>query len=294
METQQHIEDFELDIEINRLDYHLDVKPTTFVSDELSKLAHGQLRTSTHKKAVFISSDYIYKGPYFSNVQGDRKRLLYNLYFTRALLTLEKHLKLSDHLKSIIDWHSVIKINNTNEYYLKQKSLGNLSKSENDLEIVSSKIEDNVKILRRGSHVNRLIELEKDASNFQNDNKQLCQASLQHFYLRYILNIGDSGTWNILVRRDGNKGICGIDFEEIRSEKANKVNDPITLLISKVSKRQKDLYQPFLNDVVIFKTKIELSEELAKMLSTSFKIDVESMNQRIEKYANCISKGTHN
>lgn len=294
METQQHIEDFELDIEINRLDYHLDVKPTTFVSDELSKLAHGQLRTSTHKKAVFISSDYIYKGPYFSNVQGDRKRLLYNLYFTRALLTLEKHLKLSDHLKSIIDWHSVIKINNTNEYYLKQKSLGNLSKSENDLEIVSSKIEDNVKILRRGSHVNRLIELEKDASNFQNDNKQLCQASLQHFYLRYILNIGDSGTWNILVRRDGNKGICGIDFEEIRSEKANKVNDPITLLISRVSKRQKDLYQPFLNDVVIFKTKIELSEELAKMLSTSFKIDVESMNQRIEKYANCISKGTHN
>ncbi len=224
-------------------------------------------------------------------MQGDTKKLLHNLYFTRALLTLEQHLKIPNHLQSIIDWDSVIKINNTNEYYLKQKSLGKLSTSENDYELVTTKVETDVKVFRRGSHVNRLIELEKDESNFQNDDeKQICQACVQHFYLRYILNIGDSGTWNILVRRDEIKGICGIDFEELRLEKAKKNNDPLTMIMSKVSKRQRDLYGSYTNDIVIFKNKIDLDDELAKTLSISFKIDVENMNRRIEEYANCIEK----
>jgi len=185
----------------------------------------------------------------------------------------------------------VIKIDNNNEYYLKQKSLGKLSKSENAYELVTTKVETDVKVLRRGSHINRLIELEKDQSNFQNDGKQqICQACLQHFYLRYILNIGDSGTWNILLRRDDIKGICGIDFEEIRSEKAKKSNDPLTMIMSKVSKRQRDLYKSYINDITIFKNKIDLGDELAKTLSISFQIDVEKMNERIEEYANCILK----
>lgn len=200
-------------------------------------------------------------------------------------------MKISDHLRSIIDWDSVIKINNTNEYYLKQKCLGKLSTSDDDHEIVTTKVETNVKVLLRGSHVNRLIELEKDESNFQDDDdKQILQACIQHFYLRYILNIGDSGTWNILVRRDGIKGICGIDFEEIRAEKAKKTNDPLTLILSKVSKQQQKIYESYTNKITIFKTKIDLSDELAKTLSTSFKIDVENMNKRIEEYANCMAK----
>ncbi|CAF0994819.1 unnamed protein product [Rotaria sordida] len=290
LNTHDQIINVEIDNEIIRLDYHLDIKPISFVSDELSKLAHGQRRTSTHKKAVFISTDYVYKGPYLASSQGDRKKLLYNLYFTRALLTLEQYLKIPDHLRSIIDWHSVIKIDDINEYYLKQKSLGKLSTLESDHEVVTTKVETNIKVLRRGSHINRLIELENDKSNFQNDKKYLCQACLQHFYLRYILNIGDSGTWNILVRRDHNQGICGIDFEEIRSEKSKKTNDPLTMIMSKVSKRQQDLYGSYINDIIIFKNKIDPADELAKILSTSFKIDIDNMNERIEKYANCILK----
>ncbi|CAF2020806.1 unnamed protein product [Rotaria magnacalcarata] len=287
---EQVTTDAELDNEIIRLDYHIDIKPTSFVSDELANLAHGQPRTSAHKKAVFISSDYIYKGPYLSNLQGDRKRLLYNLYFTRALLTLEQYLKIPEYMQSIIDWESVVKIDNTNEYYLKQKSVGKASLSENDHDRVTTKLETNVKILRRGSHINRLIELEKDESNFLDDKKQICQACLQHFYLRYILNIGDSGTWNILVRRDRNQGICGIDFEEIRSEKSKKTNDPLAILMSKISKRQQYLYGPFINDIIIFKNKIDSSNELAMTLSVSFKIDIETMNERIAKYNSCILK----
>ena len=242
------------------------------------------------KKLYYIALDYVYKGPYSSNLPGDTKKLLNNLYFTRALLTLEEYLKIPNHFRSIIDWHSIIKIVNTNEYYLKQKSLGKLSNSENDFESVTTKVETNVKVFRRGAHVNRLIELEKDQSNFQDYEKQICQASVQHFYLRYILNIGDSGTWNILVRRDDLKGICGIDFEEIRSEKAKKSNDPLMMIMSKVSKKQKTLYGSYTDLITIFKQKIDFSDQLAKTLSMSFKIDLQKMNERIEDYANCIQK----
>ncbi len=205
-------------------------------------------------------------------------------------MTLEEHLNIANDLRSIIDWDSIIKIVDTNEYYLKQKSLGILSTSENDYELVRTKVETDVKVLRRGSYVNRLIELEKDQTNFENDNKQICQACVQHFYLRYLLNIGDSGTWNILVRRDDIKGICGIDFEEIRAEKTKKTNDPLTMIMSKVSKRQKDLYGSYTNGITIFENKIDLDDDLAKTLSTSFKINIEKMNERIEEYKNCISK----
>lgn len=282
--------DDDCDTEILRLGYQLDVQPESFVSDDLSKLAQGQCRTSVHKKAVYISSDYVYKGPYSSNNPGDRKRFFYNLYFTRALITLEEHLKIPDEYRSIVDWHSIVKITNTNDYYLKQKALGELSSGDKNHEIMTTKIESNVKVLRRGSHINRLNELEKDKSNFKDENKEILQGCLQHMYLRYLLNIGDSGTWNILVRRDDVKGICGIDFEEIRAEKEKTANDPLTMIMSKVSKQQRDLYGKYTNGIVIFKEKIDLSSELAKTLSERFQIDVKSVNKRIEQYANCISK----
>jgi hypothetical protein len=62
------------------------------------------------------------------------------------------------------------------------------------------------------------------------------------------------------------------------------------MIMSKVSKRQRDLYGSYTNDIVIFKNKIDLDDELAKTLSILFKIDVENMNRRIEEYANCIEK----
>lgn len=58
--------------------------------------------------------------------------------------------------------------------------------------------------------------------------------------------------------------------------------------MSKVSKQQRDLYKSYINDIIIFEKKIDLNDELAKTLAESYKIDLESMNKRIEEYANCI------
>ena len=215
--------------------------------------------------------------------------MLHNLYFTRALLLLEEHLRVPDQHRSILDWRSIIWIEETDEYYLQHKSLGSLPQSEEDYEMVSTKVETNVKVLRRGSHVSRLIELEKDPTNFQASNDDMCQACIQHFYLRYLLNIGDSGTWNILVRRDGTRGICGIDFEEIRSNTHQSSRDPLTLLLSKVSKRQRELYGPYTHSIEVFRQRIDPADELAKTLSISFKLDVEQINARIDTYLNAIT-----
>ena len=276
----------ELDEEIIRLGYQLDIQDQAFLTDQLANLPHGQRRTSAHKKAVFISTDYVYKGPYRGNSPGDVKKFLNNLYFTRALIALEEDLKLSEDLRSIVDWHSVIKISDVDEYYLKQKALGNLSTDENDRELVTTKVEKNVQVLRRGSHIHRLVELENDQDNFP----EIYRATIQHFYLRYLLNVGDSGTWNILVRRDEDQRICGIDFEELRSEKVKKATDSLTMIMSKVSKRQRQLYQSYTNQIEIFRNPIELTSQLAQTLSISLKIDVEKMNKRIENYAKSLEQ----
>ena len=238
---------------------------------------------------MFVSSEHVYKGTYLASSPADRKKLLHNLYFTRALLLLEEHLRIPDQHRSILDWMSIIWIEDTDEYYLQHKSLGSLPQSEEEYEMVSTKVETNVKVLRRGSHVNRLIELEKDPSNFQAHNDDICQACIQHCYLRYLLNIGDSGTWNILVRRDGIRGICGIDFEEIRSNTHQSSRDPLTLLLSKVSKRQRELYGPYTNSIQVFPKRIDADDALATALSTSFKLDVEQINVRIETYLSAIN-----
>ena len=52
--------------------------------------------------------------------------------------------------------------------------------------------------------------------------------SLQHLYLRFLLDIGDSGTHNVLIREDhpvSGRLIAGIDLEETRAvkEKAKRL-----------------------------------------------------------------------
>jgi hypothetical protein len=70
-------------------------------------------------------------------------------------------------------------------------------------------------------------------------------AALQHLYLRFLLNIGDSGTHNVLIRNDRHSSgrlIAGIDLDEKRAikEKERRLDH---LFKTTASKMQISLYQ---------------------------------------------------
>ena len=85
-------------------------------------------------------------------------------------------------------------------------------------ELVTTKIETNVKVVPRGEAVRRVSDIERNGQ-LTDDIKS---ATLQHLYLRFLLDIGDSGTHNVLIREDYDSTgrlIAGIDLEERRGIK---------------------------------------------------------------------------
>ena len=76
----------------------------------------------------------------------------------------------------------------------------------------------NVPIIPRKEHLDRVIDIEE--TNQLTDEIKL--AALQHLYLRFLLDIGDAGTNNVLIREDidkTNRLIAGIDLEDNISKK---------------------------------------------------------------------------
>ena len=93
-------------------------------------------------------------------------------------------------------------------------------------------------------------------------------ASLQHLYLRFLLDLGDSGTHNILVRKDYDdtgRLVAGIDLDEKRGIKV-KESQLDHLFKTVASREQHGLYQ---SDVCKIKT---LSD------SQLYKLAIERLN----------------
>ena len=127
----------------------------------------------------------------------------------------------------------------SDQYYLVAHNVG---KTENiPFERVTSKIETNVPVVPRGSAVWRVSDVENNGR--LTDDIKL--AALQHLYFRFLLDIGDSGTHNVLVRDDyvsTGRLIAGIDLEEKRIIRAKKHR--LDHLFKKApSKNQVYLYQ---------------------------------------------------
>ena len=76
--------------------------------------------------------------------------------------------------------------------------------------------------------------------------------TLQHFYLRYILGIGDTSVSNVLaVDKPGtSQVIAGIDLEEMRN-KFDDTGSILKLLIGKEVKKQKALFDPYLYNITL-------------------------------------------
>jgi hypothetical protein len=203
----------------------------------------AQKRTSKGKKSVKIVNDLVFKGPYTSD--KDFFKLMNNLKFTYAIQILEEALQLPGWQMGALPWECIGQ-SGTDQYYLVAPNIGRWK--DIPFELKSSKIEKDVSVVPRGGAIWRVSDIEK--------NGQLAAgiklASLQHLYFRFLFDIGDTGTYNILIRRDTDRTdrlIAGIDLEEkitdaVRVQRSRVTKQCLDLLFSrKPSKANIDLYQ---------------------------------------------------
>jgi hypothetical protein len=236
--TQADIEDFEslastLKVPVRK------IWPSE--EDAILDLPRAQKRTATYKKAVFVGVEYVYKGPY----SPKDIKLRNNLMHTALVELLEQWLGVPD--ITVRPYRELLR-NQNNEYYLVADNLGD--PSQRDYEVVSSKIETNIKVIKRGSFLSRMSESEEDSGRLPDS---VWVAVLQHLYVIYLLGIGDYGSHNILLSTS--QSIVGIDLEEMRGEKV--AEDKLDALFKKLSTKQRQLYSRYLPQIQRFEKPLE-------------------------------------
>jgi hypothetical protein len=195
---------------------------------QLISAPQAQLRTANYKKAVKIVEDLVFKGPYTSD--KDFFRLMENLKYTHALELLEAALQLNGWQRGSLRW-KFLGCWDDDQYYLVMPNVGKWKGFTHKRD--NTKIEKNVKVVRRKTHIMRVSDIE--GTELLTDD--IKSAALQHLYLRFLLDIGDSGTHNILTREDHSgtgRLIAGIDLEE-------KITDNVKVKRSKEKKRRLNL-----------------------------------------------------
>lgn len=178
---------------------------------EIMASPQAQLRTAKYKKAVYIVEDLVFKGPYNSHDSA----LMKNLRVSYALELLETALELHERERGSLPWQ-LLGYAGGNRFYLMAPNVGKWK--DIPFDVISSKLETNVKVVRRGEAVQRVSEVE----GTEQLTEDIKVAALQHLYLRFLLDMGDSGTHNVLVREDYHRTgrlIAGIDLEETRGFK---------------------------------------------------------------------------
>jgi hypothetical protein len=202
--------------------------------DEIIASPQAQLRTARYKKAVYIVGELVYKGPYNSQDTA----LINNLRFNHAMQLLETALQLNERQRGTLPWQ-LLGYTGDDQYFLAAANVGR--QKDIPFDVVNSKIEMNAKIVRRKDAVDRV----SDVEGTERLTEDIKLAALQHLYLRFLLDIGDSGTHNILIREDyptSGRLISGIDLEEKRGVKKN--GSRLEHLFKKPpSRRQVQLYE---------------------------------------------------
>jgi hypothetical protein len=201
---------------------------------EILASPQAQLRTARYKKAVYIVGELVFKGPY----KAQDKVLLKNLTFNYAIERLEEALQLPEWQRGSLRWE-FLGYTGGDQYFLAAPNIGR--SKHIPYEVVNSKIEMNAKIVKRGEAVRRVSDLE----GTERLTAEIKLAALQHLYLRFLLDIGDSGTHNVLIREDNpasRRLIAGIDLEERRAirVKGSRLDQ---LFKKPPSKRQISLYE---------------------------------------------------
>lgn len=239
--------------------------------EAILKLPHGQLRCGRHKKVVYVGHDFVYKGPY----KVSEASYINNIRYTRALGLLEEII--DPRLRGRLPLEKVLQADGGN-LYLVFKNIGdNCLLTDDKVVHMDSKLETNVKLYPRG-----LIKRISDLGPEQNTDKVKI-STLQHLYYRYLLDIGDSGCHNILLREDGcgEQIVAGIDLEERRL--GDKGDNGFTYLFRKLpSKKEIEIYKPLQSEIIQLNPMyiIAIEDDLVRL-----GIDPERVKIKIAKYS---------
>lgn len=213
------------------------------IEKKINNLPHGKKLISKKQKIVFIDANgtvfnkkYVFKGPFNINDSN-----LYNYIRNCAtLLFLEKEFNTKNFVLKI----DKILINSINEYYLVFPYIG-FDIADTDIQIHSSKLESNVKIIKRNTITYRISDI-----TYLIDNNLVIDC-LQYLYFLYLLNIGDNGFHNILLDEDesgkNDDNIKGIDYDEMRIIQEYK--SEFEKYLKNPSKQNIKLISPFLNTI---------------------------------------------
>ena len=197
--------------------------------------------TAPRKKPVKMVGDFVFKGPYTD--ERDFRPFWNELRYPYALALLEEALNLDEWQRGTLNWEYV-GCWNGNQYYFVAPNVGNDENIPVDPNIIDDKT--NVPIIPRKAHLNRVIDIEE--TNQLTDEIKL--AALQHLYLRFLLDIGDAGTNNVLIRQDPYRNerlIAGIDLEDnisdnVKDRRSKAKSQHLALLLSKPSKKHFRIY----------------------------------------------------
>jgi len=231
--------------------------------ESILKLPHGQKRCGKHKKTVYISDHYTFKGIYYKDEHTFKTALFYQNILEQIQGLHKINTVIPIVLLTCNDYFS-------GQYFIKSKNIGQKI-NDKDVEIVSTKIEENVPILKRCSYVFRASDIIHKLDTLQKKN------CLYHLYLRYLLNIGDSGLHNILIGKNGE--VVGIDFEEQRG--SIKIECAMDALFSR--KISKSHYE-YLKDSFYWTDWVE--DELVK--SMNIPEDVRKMMLYRNRFLKCL------
>jgi hypothetical protein len=243
------------------LNYNL-IETNLLEQQRIENLPKAQLKTAHWKKYIHVDHlDFVYKGPY----DLCDSKLYRNLQIIPAVKYLENMLNIKYNCivsNSCIDWISLLRC--TNSYYLVAKKIG---RDFTDGETCTQFGKD-VFILKRNSFCSRVSDLEKTKPFSEKISLQI----LHHLYLRFLLNIGDSGTHNILFDSYQDK-IVGIDFDETGTN----------VFKSKISEclfeRNGELYSQFFDKMKLFTSVINNSDILFKLEAIG--VNTKDLNLRI-------------
>lgn len=218
--------------------------PSGFISS-LEEMPLAQRRTGRNKKFVRIDlrSQRIIKGPYRVSEPAYQNALKFN----KALALLDAN-TVGDTAWKCTAWKWEVVYRIGEEHYLVAPLVAVPDLDVPTVHNVESWkgghtyecYERNSKVL--GWRIKDLID------EGQLTDEQTKEAVLQHFYLRYVLGVGDTNVGNMMKVELSDQLVAGLDLEEVRSN--YDITDKYELIVGSNVKKQRAVLEPSLGSIV--------------------------------------------